>query len=63
MYASAVIAGLILTLNVIAPLTKTDVDNKLLNALRWFQDTIFKILLPQHNVEVKPKDSVAPAKE
>lgn len=62
-YVSFAVAGLIVALNAIAPLTKTDVDNKILNALRWFQDTILKILLPQHVVEVKKVETVAPAKE
>lgn len=54
MYASFVIAGIIVALNMIAPLTKSDVDNKILAGLRWFQDTVFKLILPQHTVTVTP---------
>ncbi len=63
-YASFIIAGIIVALNAIAPLTKTDADNKILAALRWFEETVLKMILPQHTVTVTPPaptDPVDPA--
>jgi len=56
-YASFVIAGLIVILNGIAPLTKSDLDNKILDGLRWFEDTVLKVLLPAQT----PKAPVDPS--
>jgi hypothetical protein len=59
-YAAFVIAGLIVALNGLAPLTKTDWDNRALKALVWFHDTVLAFLLPQHTVMVKAKADPAP---
>jgi len=59
MYASFVIAGLIVALNAIAPLTKTEWDNRVLRALVWLHDVALKLVLPQHDAVVKqPADKV-----
>jgi hypothetical protein len=61
-YVAYVVAGLIVALNGIAPLTKTDWDNKLVKALVWFHDTVLAILLPQHDVTTKqPADPAPPS--
>ena len=46
--AVAVVTGLIVMLNAIAPLTKSDWDNKALEALRWVEDKVFKLLFPMY---------------
>ena len=61
MYASVTIACLIAVLNIIAPLTKTDWDNKALSALRWFEDTVMKILIPKFRKDPAPAGDAAPA--
>lgn len=42
--ASAVVAGLIVSLAVIAPLTKSDKDDKALAALRWVEEKLMSLL-------------------
>lgn len=54
---AAAIAGAIVMLNIIAPLTKTDVDNKVLDALRWVEDKLLAVVLPQH-VAFKKSDVI-----
>ena len=54
-YASYGIAGLVVFLHGIAPLTKSDKDDKLLNALRWVEDKLM-MLLPS-----SPKPPAPPA--
>jgi hypothetical protein len=46
MYAGIVIACLIAVLNIIAPLTKSDLDNKALDFLRWLESTVLRMILP-----------------
>lgn len=41
------VTAAIALLNVIAPLTKSEWDNKALSALRWVESTVLKILIPQ----------------
>lgn len=43
---SAVTAAVIL-LNVIAPLTDTDKDDKILAALRWLEELLAKVVVPK----------------
>jgi hypothetical protein len=45
-YSCYVIAGAVVALNAIAPLTKNETDNKLLNALSWVSDKIQLFVLP-----------------
>lgn len=40
------VTSLVAVLAVIAPLTKSDYDNKALDGLRWFEDKILSILFP-----------------
>lgn len=40
----AVVTGLVTVLAVLAPITKTQVDNKILAALRWIQDHVLELL-------------------
>lgn len=58
MYAGLVVAALIAMLNVIAPLTKTDWDNKALELLRKFEELVLKLLIPQFREALKdePED-------
>lgn len=42
--ASAILAGLITILAAVAPLTKSDLDNKILAAMRWVRDMIAKLI-------------------
>lgn len=55
-YASFVIAGAVVALTAIAPLTKTSADDKALTFLTWLHDTIAKIILPIHDVSPKSSD-------
>jgi len=41
-----VVTSAIAVLAVIAPLTKSDADNKVLAVLRWIEDTILSLLFP-----------------
>lgn len=43
---SAVTAAVVL-LNVIAPLTDTDRDDKILAALRWLEELLAKVVVPK----------------
>lgn len=61
-YAAFVIAGIIVALNAIAPLTKTDWDNKILRGLVWIHDVGLKLILPQHEVAVPSAPTADPAK-
>lgn len=45
-YASFVIAGAVVALNGIAPLTKTTKDDKVRNALAFIQDKLLSVILP-----------------
>ena len=45
MIASMVLTATIAFLAVIAPATKTDKDNKVLNALRWIETNLMGLLL------------------
>ena len=47
MYASIAIACAIAVLNIIAPITKSDWDNKAVTFLRAVEDMIAKVLIPQ----------------
>jgi len=58
MIVSAVIAALIVLLNALAPLTKTEWDNRALKVLVWIHDVVLKMLLPQHVASVKTTDKV-----
>jgi hypothetical protein len=49
------ISGLILMLAAIAPLTKSDLDNKVLDALRWFEDTVIKLVFPSLAPKADPE--------
>lgn len=53
-YASFIISGAVVALTAIAPLTKTEWDNKILSALVWFHDNVLAKVLPLHKVEAKP---------
>lgn len=44
--AAIAIAGCVGVLAVIAPLTKTDKDNKVLDALRWLEGLLAKVVVP-----------------
>lgn len=46
MYASFVIAGLVVALNGIAPLTKTDKDDKVRDFFVFVHDKILAVILP-----------------
>lgn len=48
-----VVTALILVLAVIAPLTKSEYDNKALAALRWFEAAILKVLFPNRTLAPK----------
>lgn len=52
LYGSFVIAGIVVALNGIAPLTKSTKDDKLRDALRWVQDRLLVLILPMMR---KPK--------
>lgn len=45
-YASFAIAGAVVALNGIAPLTKTTKDDKVRNALAFIQDKLLSVILP-----------------
>lgn len=58
-YGSFVIAGAVVALNGIAPLTKTTKDDGLRDKLVWFQDKILALLLPfvsRSKPEDEPKE-------
>ena len=40
----ATLTGLITILMVLAPITRTNVDNRILSALRWVQDNVLALL-------------------
>lgn len=44
--AALVVAGCVGVLAVVAPLTKTDKDNKFLDALRWLEGLLAKVVVP-----------------
>lgn len=54
-YVAPAVAILIAALAILAPLTRSELDNKVLAALRWFESTILKVLLPGRVVTAKPK--------
>ncbi len=43
-YASFAISGIVVFLHGVAPLTATDKDDKVLNALRWVQEKLAFVL-------------------
>lgn len=45
-YGAYVIAGTVVAINLIAPLTKTETDNKIAKALTWFNDKLQAFVLP-----------------
>lgn len=47
MYGMAALGLVIVILNVIAPLTKSDKDNKLLDFLRKLEEVLLKTVIPQ----------------
>lgn len=51
--AAYVISGAVVALTAIAPLTKTDWDNKFLAGLVWFHDNVLAKVLPLHDVSPK----------
>ena len=57
-YAAFIISGAVVALTAIAPLTKTNWDNKVLAALVWIHDNVLARVLPMHSVE--PKTPVEP---
>lgn len=52
---AAIIAGLVVMLNVIAPMTRSTKDDKLVSALRWFQEKVLYLLLPMLRLKAKEK--------
>jgi hypothetical protein len=46
-YASIGVAGLVAFLNVVAPLTRTEWDNRALKMLRWMEENVLRMLVPQ----------------
>jgi len=44
-YLPYVVSALIAALAVIAPITSSDLDNKALAALRWFEDVVVSVLV------------------
>lgn len=55
LWGPLVVTGLVIVLNLIAPLTKTEWDNKALAGLRWFQDKALAFILPAHKKALKVK--------
>lgn len=53
-YATLIVAAAIALLNVIAPFTKTDKDNKVLAVLRWIEAVVLKALVPQARAKQAP---------
>lgn len=45
-YAPAVLTAVIGLLAVIAPITKSDYDNKAMDALKWLEDKLVTLVLP-----------------
>ena len=45
-YASEGLTAIIAGLAIIAPLTSSDMDNKVLDALRWVEDKVINLVLP-----------------
>jgi hypothetical protein len=46
-YVAYVLAGAVVTLNAIAPLTKTKTDDKAASAMTWLHDVIANFLVPK----------------
>lgn len=42
----AIVTGLIVILAAISPLTSSDIDNKVLDVLRWIEDKLLSVLFP-----------------
>lgn len=59
MDASIAVACAVALLNIIAPLTKTDADNKVLALLRWVEDVVLKTLIPQTRLPPPPPPPAA----
>lgn len=50
-YLSLAVTAAVAALAVIAPVTKTEADNKVLAALRFVESMILKVLLPGRSVK------------
>jgi len=49
--ATAAVTAAVILLNVLAPITKTDKDDKILAFLRWVQEALTKIILPTAGIK------------
>jgi hypothetical protein len=49
-YITVGVTAAVAFLAVVAPITRTDLDNKLLEALRWLETVALKTLLPGRNM-------------
>lgn len=45
-YAQTLVVALIAFLAVVAPITASSADNTVLDALRWLEDKVLKLILP-----------------
>lgn len=45
--ATSTVTAAVVLLNVIAPLTDTDKDDKILAALRWLEELLAKVVVPK----------------
>lgn len=61
-YTSYTIAGLVVALNAIAPLTKTEWDNKALAGLVFVHDKILSLLIPKASVAAAVAKTDTPVK-
>jgi len=61
-YLPYVVSALIAALAVIAPITSSDLDNKVLAALRWFEDVVVSVLVKLIPAAAAKGASVDPAK-
>lgn len=52
-YVTVGVAVAIAVLNIIAPLTKSEADNKALALLRKFEEFVLKLLIPQARTMLK----------
>lgn len=53
--ACYVIAGSVVTINLIAPFTKNETDNKVARALTWVNDKLQAFVLPFLRTKNRPK--------
>jgi hypothetical protein len=61
--ASFVVAGAVVALNGIAPLTKTDKDDKALGVLNFIHDKVLSFILPLVAQRLAKAEAPAPADE